>query len=77
MRLIDDYLLITTEKDVASKFLDKMLLISKENEFIFNQNKITTNFHFGYQGKDSFINSQNFQESLDFFDFIMINIILI
>lgn len=75
MRLIDDYLLITTEKDVASQFLDKMLLISKENEFFFNQNKITTNFHFGYQGKDSFINSQNFQESLD--DFIIINIIFI
>jgi len=64
MRLIDDYLLITTEKEVASKFLEKMLACSKENDFSFNESKITTNFSYVYNGKNNLINSQNFENSL-------------
>lgn len=63
MRLIDDYLLITTEKDIATKFLNKLLECSKENDFSFNESKIKTNFSYTYNGNDHIINSQYFENS--------------
>ena len=64
MRLIDDYLLITTERNVASTFLQKMLQCSKENDFAFNESKITTNFSYVYNGINNIFNSQNFENSI-------------
>ena len=61
MRLTDDYLLITTEKDIAYKYLKNLLQVSKENDFSFNESKIRTNFSYTYDGNNHIINSQNFE----------------
>ena len=63
MRLIDDYLLITTEKKVASKFLEKMFECAEKNDFCFNENKITTNFSYVFNGESHLNNSQTFENS--------------
>lgn len=63
MRLIDDYLLITTEKKVASMFLEKLMECAQTNDFCFNESKITTNFSYVYNGKKHFKNSQSFENS--------------
>ena len=63
MRLIDDYLLITSEKKVAYKFLEKMLECAENHDFSFNENKITTNFSYLYNGENHLKNSQTFENS--------------
>jgi len=44
MRLTDDYLLITTKEENATKFLEKLINVSRHNQFKFNMKKLQTNF---------------------------------
>ena len=49
MRLTDDYLLLTTEKNNAMLFIEKLCLLSQGNYFKFNMKKLKTNFAINYQ----------------------------
>ena len=44
MRLTDDYLLMTTEKNNAMLFIEKMYQLSLNSSFKFNMKKLKTNF---------------------------------
>lgn len=44
MRLTDDYLLMTTEKNNAMLFIEKLYQLSLGNFFKFNMKKLKTNF---------------------------------
>lgn len=44
MRLTDDYLLITTKENNAHVFIEKLMEVSKTNNFKFNMKKLKTNF---------------------------------
>lgn len=44
MRLTDDYLLMTTEKNNAMLFIEKLYQLSMGNYFKFNMKKLKTNF---------------------------------
>lgn len=44
MRLTDDYLLITTKENNGLVFIEKLLEVSKANNFKFNMKKLKTNF---------------------------------
>ena len=44
MRLTDDYLLITTDKNNAMLFIEKLYSLSHKNLFKFNMKKLKTNF---------------------------------
>lgn len=44
MRLTDDYLLITTEKNNAMLFIEKLYNLSLTSTFKFNMKKLKTNF---------------------------------
>jgi hypothetical protein len=44
MRLTDDYLLMTTEKNNAMLFIEKLYNLSLTNYFKFNMKKLKTNF---------------------------------
>jgi hypothetical protein len=44
MRLTDDYLLMTTEKNNAMLFIEKLYKLSNTNLFKFNMKKLKTNF---------------------------------
>jgi hypothetical protein len=48
MRLTDDYLLITTEKNNAMLFIEKLCMLSQGNYFKFNMKKLKTNFAINY-----------------------------
>jgi hypothetical protein len=49
MRLTDDYLLITTEKNNAMLFIEKLYQLSLGNYFKFNMKKLRTNFTLNLQ----------------------------
>lgn len=49
MRLTDDYLLMTTEKNNAMLFIEKLCQLSQGNYFKFNMKKLKTNFAINYQ----------------------------
>lgn len=49
MRLTDDYLLMTTEKNNAMLFIEKLCQLSQGNYFKFNMKKLKTNFPINYQ----------------------------
>ena len=53
MRLTDDYLLITTEKNNAMLFIEKLCQLSQGNYFKFNMKKLKTNFPINYQKLNS------------------------
>ena len=57
MRLTDDYLLITTEKNNAMLFIEKLCMLSQGNYFKFNMKKLKTNFAINYQKLNSLTNS--------------------
>ena len=44
MRLTDDYLLMTTSKNNAMLFIEKMYKLSRVSNFKFNMKKLKTNF---------------------------------
>lgn len=44
MRLTDDYLLMTTSKNNAMLFIEKMYKLSQVSNFKFNMKKLKTNF---------------------------------
>lgn len=44
LRLTDDYLLMTTDKNNAMLFIEKMHDLSKVSNFKFNMKKLKTNF---------------------------------
>lgn len=44
MRLTDDYLLMTTSKNNAMLFIEKMYKLSQVSNFKFNMRKLKTNF---------------------------------
>jgi hypothetical protein len=44
MRLTDDYLLMTTNKNNAMLFIEKMHYLSQTSNFKFNKKKLKTNF---------------------------------
>lgn len=44
MRLTDDYILMTTEKNNAMLFIEKLYNLSNTNLFKFNMKKLKTNF---------------------------------
>ncbi len=48
MRLTDDYLLMTTEKNNAMLFIEKLCQLSQGNYFKFNMKKLKTNFPINY-----------------------------
>ena len=45
MRLTDDYLLMTTSKNNAMLFIEKMQKLSQVSSFKFNMKKLKTNFY--------------------------------
>jgi hypothetical protein len=45
MRLTDDYLLMTTSKNNAMLFIEKMYKLSQVSNFKFNMKKLKTNFY--------------------------------
>jgi hypothetical protein len=45
MRLTDDYLLITTNKNNAMLMIEKMYRLSQVSNFKFNTKKLKTNFY--------------------------------
>ena len=45
MRLTDDYLLMTTSKNNAMLFIEKMYNLSQVSNFKFNNKKLKTNFY--------------------------------
>jgi len=45
MRLTDDYLLITTNKNNAMLMIEKMYKLSQVSNFKFNTKKLKTNFY--------------------------------
>jgi hypothetical protein len=45
MRLTDDYLLMTTSKNNAMLFIEKMHNLSQVSNFKFNMKKLKTNFY--------------------------------
>jgi hypothetical protein len=49
MRLTDDYILMTTNKNNALLFIEKMHELSKVSNFRFNMNKLQTNFQLNLQ----------------------------
>ena len=49
MRLTDDYLLMTTEKNNAMLFIEKLYQLSLGNYFKFNMKKLKTNFALNLQ----------------------------
>jgi hypothetical protein len=49
MRLTDDYLLMTTSKNNAMLFIEKLCQLSQGNYFKFNMKKLKTNFAINYQ----------------------------
>ena len=49
MRLTDDYLLITTSKNNAMLFIEKMYKLSQVSNFKFNMRKLKTNFYLNLQ----------------------------
>lgn len=49
MRLTDDYLLMTTNKNNAMLFIEKMHELSKTSNFKFNMKKLKTNFYLNLQ----------------------------
>ena len=57
MRLTDDYLLITTEKNNAMLFIEKLCMLSQGNYFKFNMKKLKTNFAINYQKLNSLTNA--------------------
>jgi len=48
MRLTDDYLLMTSEKNNAMLFIEKLCQLSQGNYFKFNMKKLKTNFAINY-----------------------------
>lgn len=48
MRLTDDYLLVTTEKNNAMLFIEKMCWLSQNSSFRFNMKKLKTSFAINY-----------------------------
>ena len=49
MRLTDDYLLMTTSKNNAMLFIEKMYNLSQVSNFKFNMKKLKTNFYLNLQ----------------------------
>ena len=49
MRLTDDYLLMTTSKNNAMLFIEKMYKLSLVSNFKFNMKKLKTNFFLNLQ----------------------------
>ena len=49
MRLTDDYLLMTTSKNNAMLFIEKMHNLSQVSNFKFNMKKLKTNFYLNLQ----------------------------
>ena len=49
MRLTDDYLLMTTSKNNAMLFIEKMQKLSLVSNFKFNMKKLKTNFYLNLQ----------------------------
>ena len=49
MRLTDDYLLMTTSKNNAMLFIEKMYKLSQVSNFKFNMKKLKTNFYLNLQ----------------------------
>lgn len=49
MRLTDDYLLMTTSKNNAMLFIEKMYKLSQVSNFKFNMRKLKTNFFLNLQ----------------------------
>ena len=49
MRLTDDYLLMTTSKNNAMLFIEKMYKLSQVSNFKFNMRKLRTNFQLNLQ----------------------------
>lgn len=44
MRMTDDYLLMTTSKNNAMQFIEKLFALAAENGYKFNQKKLKANF---------------------------------
>jgi hypothetical protein len=59
MRLTDDYLLMTTEKNNAMLFIEKLCQLSQGNYFKFNMKKLKTNFPINYQKLTSLTKGTN------------------
>jgi len=49
MRLTDDYLLMTTNKNNAMLFVERMQDLANKSSFKFNQKKLKTNFYLNLQ----------------------------
>jgi hypothetical protein len=68
MRLTDDYLLITNNKNNAMLFIEKMHDLSKVSNFKFNMKKLKTNFVLNLQKigcvKDAALESQNVETTI-------------
>ena len=68
MRLTDDYLLMTTNKNNAMLFIEKMHDLSKISNFKFNMKKLKTNFVLNLQKigcvKDTSLESQNVETTI-------------
>ena len=68
MRLTDDYLLMTTNKNNAMLFVEKMHDLSKVSNFKFNMKKLKTNFVLNLKKigcvSDTSIESQNLETTI-------------
>lgn len=68
MRLTDDYLLMTTNKNNAMLFIEKMHDLSKTSNFKFNMKKLKTNFYLNLLKigcvSDGSLENQNVETSL-------------
>ena len=72
MRLTDDYLLMTTEKNNAMLFIEKLYQLSLGNYFKFNMKKLKTNFALNLQKIGCNVVNQAIEEEL--FNWIGISI---
>ena len=68
MRLTDDYLLMTTSKNNAMLFIEKMHVLSQTSNFKMNPRKLKTNFFLNLQkigcAQDSKFEDQNIETNL-------------
>ena len=65
MRLTDDYLLMTTSKNNAMLFIEKMYRLSQVSNFKFNMRKLKTNFVLNLQKIGCHTENKFDQQNLD------------
>jgi len=61
MRLTDDYLLITTSKENALLFIERLFALSNENGFRFNAKKLRANFPVNVDKLNKITEKKNYQ----------------